>query len=241
MREREKRRVVFVRVLLLLHSRLTFAFPVFPPKSLRAQAFSAPPYVAAFVFALVLVYTSDRVDIRGCWIVLVTIIGAVGYLMLAIVEDNNVRYGAVWLVVIGLFSFIPMAYSWLIANAVGESKKGIAIVIFSTIGQVGPILGTHLFPANQAPYYKKGMFVSAGMLLGGTLITSITLIFLWRYNHKKDVEMDRLLTAAANDSNSLRYQRKLDQSNSIHIQEIHRRRVDIAQRREASIYFRYSL
>lgn len=207
--------------------------------SLRAQAFSAPPYVGAFVVALVLVYISDKTDIRGCFIVLVTLIGAVGYLMLATIQDNRTRYGAVWLVVIGLFSFIPLAYSWLIANSLGESKKGLALILFGTIGQIGPILGTRLFPANQSPYYVKGMSVSAGMLLLGTLITLVTLGFLWRVNKKRDVEMNRLLQEE--EKVSLRYQIKLDLTQVDHRQELHRRRLDIAENRENSIYFRYSL
>lgn len=159
--------------------------------------------------------------------------------MLATIEDNHTRYGAVWLVVIGLFSFIPLAYSWLIANSLGESKKGLALVMFGAIGQVGPILGTRLFPANEAPYYVKGMSVSAGMLLLGTLITLITLGFLWRINRKRDFEMKQRMQAE--EKGSLRYQPKLDLLQAEHRQELHRRRLDIAENREKSIYFRYSL
>jgi MFS family permease len=206
--------------------------------SLRAQAFSAPPYVGAFVIALLLVYISDRTDIRGCFIVLAAVISAVGYLILAIVEDNSTRYGAVWLVVIGLFSFIPLAYSWLLANTLGESKKGLALVMFGAIGQCGPILGTKLFPATQAPYYRHGMWVSTGVILLGLVITLVTLVVFWRINRRRDAEMNRLYE---DEKGSLRYQRKLDLSNSDHRQEMHRRKVDMAEKREASIYFRYSL
>jgi len=95
--------------------------------SLRAQAFSAPPYVGAFVIALILVYASDRSNVRGFFIIFTTLVGACGYLILGTIENNHTRYGAVWLVVVGIFSFIPLAYSWLLANTLGESKKGLAL------------------------------------------------------------------------------------------------------------------
>lgn len=189
--------------------------------------------------ALSVVYISDKINIRGVFIFLATIVGAVGYLILANVESNHVRYGAVWLVVIGLFTYVPLAYSWLSANSIGESKKGIALVIFSVVGQVGPILGTRLFPSHEAPYYKRGMFVSGGLLLGGTLITALSLIVLWYVNRQKDREMDRLYQEG--EKGDLIFFAKLDLKNLEHRQELHRRRLDIANHREASIYYRYSL
>ena len=187
-----------------------------------------------------LLYISDRIDVRGMWIVGVTIVGAIGYLMLALIENNDTRYGAVWLVVISLFAFIPLTYSWLIANSIGETKKGLALIIFATVGQVGPLLGTRLFPAKEAPYYKRGMFVSAGMLLGASLVTAITLVALWRINHRKDVELARLKDSAP-AADGLNYQQNLTLGNPAHRQEQHRRQVDITEHREASVYFRYSL
>lgn len=211
--------------------------------SLRAQAFSAPPYVAAFFFAVSLVYISDKTDIRGCFVILVSVIGAIGYLILATVDSDHIRYGAVWFVVLSLFSFIPLAYSWLISNSLGESKKGLALTMFGMVGQMGPILGTRLFPAKEQPYYRRGMFVSAGMLMGAIVIASLALVYLSVKNRKKDREMAVLLLAASTEEKDqdLRYIRKLDVELEEHRQELHRRRVDISIHLEDSIYFRYSL
>lgn len=162
--------------------------------------------------------------------------------MLALIEDNGVRYGAVWLVVISLFSFIPLAYSWLIANSLGESKKGLALVMFGTIGQCGPVLGTRLFPEAEGPYYKEGMAISAGMLLLGTLITIVTLSVLFYINHKKDSQLQKLnQLEKEKNKDSLLYQLKLDLKDPAHQHELHRRKQDIAEYRERSVYFRYSL
>ena len=73
--------------------------------------------------------------------------------MLACLRSTAARYVGIWLIVNGLFPFIPILYMWLMANQMSESKKGLGLVIFATIGQCGPLLGTHLFPAKDQPYY----------------------------------------------------------------------------------------
>jgi len=83
------------------------------------------------------------------------------------------------------------------------------------------------------------MFVSAGVLLGGTLLTFVTNMFFWRINRKKDREMSQL--QEREEKSGPRYQHKLDKNDPEHRHEIHRRLLDIAQHRESSIYFRYSL
>lgn len=114
--------------------------------------------------------------------------------------------------------------------------------MFGMAGQLGPILGTRLFPAKQGPYYRHGMFISAGLLLGGSFIALITVLYLSRKNHKKDQEMEEFLaTSSGEKEEALRYIRKLQLDNEEHCQELHRRRNDIAINLEKSIYFRYSL
>lgn len=43
--------------------------------------------------------------------------------MLATLEDTAPRYGAVYLVCVGLFCFIPILYVWLMNNQAGESVR----------------------------------------------------------------------------------------------------------------------
>jgi hypothetical protein len=83
------------------------------------------------------------------------------------------------------------------------------------------------------------MFVSAGLLIAGTLLTFVTNMFFWRINRKKDGEMSQL--QEREEKSGLRYQHKLDKNDPEHRHEIHRRLLDIALHRESSIYFRYSL
>ncbi len=115
------------------------------------------------------VLAHGSVPVRGPVCTVLLIVGAIGYLMLACLKSTAARYVGIWLIINGLFPFIPILYMWLMANQMSESKKGLGLVIFATIGQCGPLLGTHLFPSKDQPYYVKGTATSAGLLLFGVV------------------------------------------------------------------------
>ncbi|KAJ1020998.1 hypothetical protein NDA13_005627 [Ustilago tritici] len=119
--------------------------------------------------------------------------------MLACLRSTAARYVGVWLIINGLFPFIPILYMWLMANQVSESKKGLGLIIFATIGQCGPLLGTHLFPAKEKPYYVKGTATSAALLLFGVIV-SVGLSFrFWRINRSRDRE-DAVMAQSDNNA-----------------------------------------
>ncbi|PWZ02909.1 MFS general substrate transporter [Testicularia cyperi] len=198
--------------------------------SIRAQGLSAPPYVLAFILALLCCWLTDKYQIRGPVCTVLLIIGAIGYLMLATLKSTAARYVAIWLVVNGLFPFIPMLYMWLMANQISDSKKGLGLVIFATVGQCGPLLGTHLFPAADKPYYVKGTATSGGLLLFGVLVSAATSLSFWLINRRRDREQGNI-----SDKHDTESQQRLSPS------ELERRKLDVMLRGEDSPYFRYTI
>ncbi|EST09748.1 Major facilitator superfamily [Kalmanozyma brasiliensis GHG001] len=206
--------------------------------SIRAQGLSAPPYVLAFIISLSLCWLTDRYQIRGPICTLLLVVGAIGYIMLATLRSTAARYVGIWLIVNGLFPFIPILYMWLMDNQASESKKGLGLVIFATIGQCGPLLGTHLFPAKEAPYYVKGTAVSAGLLLFGVLVSAGLSWRFWSINRSRD----RRVALAEGDIG--RRESKADEEKGVDsagLSETDRRKIDVLLRGEDSPYFRYTI
>ncbi|CBQ67507.1 related to nicotinamide mononucleotide permease [Sporisorium reilianum SRZ2] len=199
--------------------------------SIRAQGLSAPPYVLAFLLSILACYLTDRWQMRGPICTFLLLVGAVGYLMLACARATAPRYVGVWLIVCGLFPFIPVLYMWLMANqASSESKRGLGLVIFATIGQCGTLLGTHLFPAREKPYYVKGTAVSAALLLLGVLVSAACSYSFWRVNR----ERDRADAAADVDLGN-------DAEKAGGMSEADRRKIHVLLHGEESTYFRYTI
>ena len=74
----------------------------------KAQAFTAPPNVAAFIFVLITAFYSDRIKARGPIMAGGCVVAICGYIMLLASKKNSVRYGGTFLVASGVFVGSPM-------------------------------------------------------------------------------------------------------------------------------------
>jgi MFS family permease len=74
--------------------------------SINAQGLTAPVYFVSFLLCVTAAFVSDRWGRRGFIIASASGVGAIGYLLLAVLEDSShvrVRYFGVWLAVCGIF------------------------------------------------------------------------------------------------------------------------------------------
>jgi cyanate permease len=83
--------------------------------SINAQGLSAPPYFVAFLFALITTYIADKTQQRGWMLFSTSIVGGIGYIILATVTTVGVRYFAVFLAAAGVFSTIPNIIAWTLS------------------------------------------------------------------------------------------------------------------------------
>lgn len=91
------------------------SLPVFLPAiledmgytAINAQGLSAPPSFAAFLFALLTTWMADKTQQR-CFVLFCTsVVGGVGYTILATIDTVGIRYFATFLASAGVFSTIP--------------------------------------------------------------------------------------------------------------------------------------
>lgn len=168
------------------------SMPVFLPtiirdmgyESITAQGLSAPPYLFAFVVVLTTAYYSDRLQSRSTFIILHSILATLGYSTIALSgyyksKSTLVRYFALYPAAAGFFSAITIIITWTINNQESDTKKGTGMAILNIIGQMGPLVGTSIFPDNDGPYYVKGMSICAGfMLLVGLLAATLRWVLI---------------------------------------------------------------
>lgn len=167
------------------------SLPVFLPtiiedmgySALKAQALSAPPYLVAFIIVLSTAYCSDRYQSRSVFLCLHSCIATSGYAIISIAGIFKAgaawRYIGVYLASSGFFSAITLLITWVINNQRSGAKKGTGVAMLNVVGQTGPLVGVHLFPKRQAPYYVQGMAICAVfMALVGVLSLFLRRIFL---------------------------------------------------------------
>ena len=156
---------------------------------IASQILSAPPYLVAFAVVLVTSSLSDRLHARGIFIVLHGLIGAFGYALIAAAgvlrADAAWRYAGVFFAASGFFSAVTLVITWTINNQRSESRKGTAVAMMNIFGQLGPLLGTRLYPDSDRPYFVRGMSICAAFMLIVGLLAFMLRTVLARANERR--------------------------------------------------------
>jgi MFS family permease len=121
--------------------------------SLDAQGLTAPAYFASFLCCLFAAWASDRYGKRGYIVAGFGTMATVGYLLLAVIEDEDqtgARYAGVWLACCGIFPALCINITWLLNNQGGDSKRGAGLGILATFGQCSSFVSSALFPSKDA-------------------------------------------------------------------------------------------
>ncbi|GKZ77531.1 hypothetical protein AnigIFM56816_011266 [Aspergillus niger] len=164
------------------------SLPVFLPTiledmgftAINAQGLTAPPYFASFLVTIATTWLADRLQQRGLVIALSSLVGAIGYVLLATCTSVGVRYFGVFLAAVGVFPSIANILPWVLNNQGSDTRRGMGIVILNVIGQCGPFLGTNVFPASDAPRYIRGQSICAAFMFF-TVILALALrtLLVW--------------------------------------------------------------
>ena len=85
----------------------------------------------------------------------------------------------------GFFSAITLILTWTINNQDSDSKRGTGVVMLNLLGQLGPLVGTRLYPDSDKPYYVKGMAVCSVFMFIVALLAWWLRRLLVRENEKQ--------------------------------------------------------
>lgn len=156
----------------------------------RAQGMSAPPYIFGCLVTIAASVLADKIKQRG---ILVTISFAIACVGFAIVEPTagnasitGVTLFGIFLLVGGLYMATPPMMAWVANIFEGEVKRGIAISIVPTIGQLGGIIGSNIYLTKEKPQYRTGFSVSLAFCVLGLLASVALRVALSRVNAKRD-------------------------------------------------------
>ncbi|CEQ39104.1 SPOSA6832_00620, partial [Sporobolomyces salmonicolor] len=160
------------------------SLPVFLPTiltemgftSIRAQGLSAPPYFASFLVVVAVSFASDRVGDRSAFLIPLSLVGAAGYMILALAQSTAARYFAIYLCACGIFPVIGLMLPFVANTHEDDSKRGAGFLLLNLVGQCGPFL----------PYYRKGMWICCAFMFFVTFLVVILRILLIRENRRRD-------------------------------------------------------
>jgi hypothetical protein len=153
-----------------------------------AQLHTIPIYGVGFIVTLACSWWSDRIQHRYAFTVVGLTIACIGYVVLLCEAHVSIgaRYTALFLVNVGNYITQPLAVVWLANNIGGHYKRAFSTALQIGLGNIGGIIGSNIFLANEAPRYPTGYGTGLGLLLLGIVLCTAFWQGLKLENKKRD-------------------------------------------------------
>ncbi|CAG8615761.1 6334_t:CDS:10 [Funneliformis mosseae] len=151
-----------------------------------SQLLSVPPFLCGTASTLFVAVLSDRKRIRGPFIVILSLFGIVGYILLIVPSSGiTVKYIGACVVGIGAIPCLATSVAWLTNNVAGNGKRSVATAMLVAFANVGGIVGSQIYRPNDGPHYLHGHLMAAIFLIVSIFFTIVQYYCLKKINKKK--------------------------------------------------------
>ncbi|KAI9739608.1 MAG: hypothetical protein M1834_006326 [Cirrosporium novae-zelandiae] len=155
--------------------------------TVSTQLHSVPPWAAAFVFAMVIAYISDKTRHRFAFTILPICVALAGFGILINVHHNTrLEYGALFLATMGCYSAMPVIVCWFNMNLGGHLRRSVGSAWQVSFGNIGGIIATYAFLSKDAPYYRPGYIICISFLCLSVISCVVYLIACLTQNRNRD-------------------------------------------------------
>ncbi|EST09593.1 Major facilitator superfamily [Kalmanozyma brasiliensis GHG001] len=203
----------FLGIAYLLICNSLYSFSLFLPTILRGiypdiattrlQLLTVPPYVPATVLVIIVAYLSDKTRMRGPFMLALLPLSMIGYIMLLATNDAKVKYGATFLIALGLYPSAPCILALPINNNSGLYKRATVIALELMIANLAGFVATFIYQAHWAPKYVQGHSVALASLVGAEIFIAINVWWCWSENKARE--------AGKREGNWAAYQKLVDE------------------------------
>ncbi|TKA64773.1 hypothetical protein B0A49_09980 [Cryomyces minteri] len=130
--------------------------------AIQTQLHSVPPWAAAFAFAMLIAFFSDKFKHRAVFAIFPICVALAGFsILLAVHNNTRLQYGALFLVAMGAYSAMPVIVCWFNMNLGGHHRRSVGSAWQVGFGNIGGIIAVYAFLAKDAPRCVV-YFVSVG-------------------------------------------------------------------------------
>ncbi|KAI0649691.1 hypothetical protein C8Q79DRAFT_341528 [Trametes meyenii] len=129
---------------------------------------------------------SDRLKRRSPFILLGLVLCLIGFIISLSASRLGLKYFGTFLIVIGGYAGFPAVPSWLGNNLVGHYKRGTGMAIQAVSGQVGGIIASNIYIAQDGPRYVLGHSVELAFVCVGLVFVPSTALVYARLNSRRD-------------------------------------------------------
>lgn len=154
-----------------------------------AQLLTIPPYAFAFMSTLSIAIISEKLGQRALFIGGSALFASIGYIILLANTDPTSRpglsYAGTFFAAGGIYPATALVLSWPAINVSGQTKRAVGNAMQITIGNLGAVLGTQLYRANDGPRFVVGHSFALGYLIANVILCATLRWVLKRENKRK--------------------------------------------------------
>ncbi|KAI1181213.1 MFS general substrate transporter [Nemania sp. FL0916] len=151
--------------------------------TVQTQLHSVPPFAAAFGFAIVTAYISDKFRVRSPLIILGLALLITGLSLLTTVHGPShfsTEYAGLCLTAMGTLGIGGIVVCWYVMNLRGHVERSIGSAWFICFGNIGGIIATFAFLKRDAPYYRTGYLVCLSTSSLCVVACALYGLLIWR-------------------------------------------------------------
>lgn len=151
--------------------------------TVETQLHSVPPFAAAFGFAVIMAYLSDKFRMRSPFIFIGLALLIVGLSILISVHGKShfsAEYAGICLTVMGAFGIGAHIVCWYVMNLRGHAERSIGTAWMICFGNTGGIVATFAFLKQDAPYYHSGYSICLAMSALCVASCACYALLIWR-------------------------------------------------------------
>lgn len=139
---------------------------------------SSIPYLAGAIAMILVGQHSDRTRERYAHVALAALVGGLGLLLTAYVQDSIVALGTLSLAAMGIWAALGPFWALPTAFLSGTAAAG-SYALINSIGNLGGFVGPFLVGTlkDRTHSFSSGLLVLAGALLAGGLLTLVSKVY----------------------------------------------------------------
>ncbi|MCJ1242665.1 hypothetical protein MMC14_010674 [Varicellaria rhodocarpa] len=157
------------------------------------QLHSVPPWAAAFGFAMLIAYLSDRTQHRFLFTIIPICVAIAGFaILLTVHNSHHLEYAALFLVTMGTYSAMPVIVCWFNMNLGGHHRRAVGTAWQIGFGNIGGIIATYAFLMKDSPEYKPGYGICIGFIClsaASCIVYFVSIVMQNRYRDKSTREV----------------------------------------------------
>ena len=149
----------------------------------QTQLHTVPPYAAAFAFAIIVAYFSDKYRSRVPFIMFGLAVLLIGFAMLISIHgasNFSAEYAGICLAAMGALGVGGIIICWYIMNLHGHVERSIGSAFMISFGNIGGIVATFAFQKTDAPFYHNGYSICLGMTALCVLSSATYGVLIWK-------------------------------------------------------------